>query len=317
MKIALMIAGILLAVGLILGMVGLASNGFDFKEMNTMNTVENTYTITQPFSHVAIDSSVGAVELRPAADGICRLVCEETEKFYFVSGVEGDTLCVQLVNDMKWYEFMSFRATDVSAILYLPEATYASLHIKNKTGSTTVAGGFTFDSAKAVSTTGSLRFSCNVQKDLDLEANTGSLTVENVIVGGNFTLNSNTGSVTLDTLTVDGALALDTTSGSVRMNAVTCKTLDVEYSTSGVTLTDVVASETMEIEGNTGALRFTRIDAPRIEIETSTGSVHGTLRGEKIVYAHSSTGSIDIPRGTQGGVCEIETSTGGIKVEFE
>ena len=317
MKIALIVAGILLIVGLVLGVVGLATNGFNFKEINTMETVENTYTITEPFSHVAIDSSIGAVELRPATDGICRLVCKEGEKLYFVSDVEGDTLCVQLIKDMKWYDFISFGNLDVSAVLYLPEATYTSLRIKNSTGSVTVANGFTFDSAEIKNNTGSLHFFCNVQKDLKLEVDTGSLKAENVTVGGNFTLDSDTGSVALDTVTVGGELTLETNTGSVQMNNVTCAVLDAEYSTGGVTLTDVLASEKMEIDGSTGSLRFTRMGAPTIKIETSTGSVHGTLRGEMVVYATSSTGAIDVPRGTQGGLCEIETSTGNIKITFE
>ncbi len=317
MKNALIIASILLAVGLVVGVVGFALNGFHFKNINTTNTVENTHVIKDAFSHVAVDSSVGNIEFLPATDGACRVDCTETEKLYFTVTVENDTLFIKLVRDMKWYDYIGINVDNASATVYLPEAAYASLSVKNSTGSTTVASGFTFSSAEFENTTGALHFSGNVTGALTAKVSTGSLTLENAVVGGAVTLESSTGSIKLDNVTVGGMLELEVNTGSVKMSSVTCATLEMEYDTGSVTLTDVLASERMDIDGGTGSLRFERADAPNIKVETSTGSVKGTLRSEKIFYAKSSTGSVNVPRGTKGGICEIETSTGSIDITVE
>ena len=55
MKIALIIASALLIVGMIIGTIGLASNSFNFKEMDTMKYTQNTYSVSESFSHVAVD----------------------------------------------------------------------------------------------------------------------------------------------------------------------------------------------------------------------------------------------------------------------
>lgn len=317
MKIALIIACALIVLGLVIGIIGLALIGFNFKEMSTMKTVENTYTVAQPFSHIAIEASIAKIEIAPATDGICRVDCEENDKLYFTVSVSGDTLCIDLVDGTKWYDFIGVNAGNVSATVYLPESAYASLSIKNSTGAASVASGFTFGSATIKSTTGSLRFSGNVTGDLNAKLSTGTLTLTDAAVGGNLTMESSSGSIKTSNVSIGGTLNVETDTGSVKMNTVTCATLEMKYETGSVTLTDVLASEKMEIDGSTGSLRFERADAPTIKIETSTGSVRGTLRSEKIFYAKSSTGSVNVPRGTQGGICEIETSTGSIDITIE
>lgn len=316
MKTTLIIASILLVAGLILGVVGLALNGFDFEEMNTMKRIQNTYVIEDTFSHIAIEASIAKIEIVPATDGVCRMDCEEKDKLYFTVSVSGDTLCIDLVNDAKWYDFIGVNAGNVSATVYLPESAYASLSIQNSTGSASVASGFTFGSATVKSTTGSLRFSGNVTGDLNAKLSTGTLTLTDAAVGGNLTMEGSTGSIEISNVSVGGTLNVETDTGSTKMNAVTCDTLRLVYDTGSATLTDVVANGHAEIKGSTGSLCFERLGAASIKAKTSTGSIKGTLRDEMTVFAHSSTGSVDVPRGTQGGICELETSTGSIHVSF-
>ena len=84
-----------------------------------------------------------------------------------------------------------------------------------------------------------------------------------------------------------------------------------------MTLENVVASEKFSIKRDTGDVRFEDADAAEIEVETDTGSVSGSLRSEKIIFATSDTGKIDVPKNTTGGRCEITTNTGNIKIEIK
>ena len=317
MKIALIIACALIVLGLVIGIIGLALIGFNFKEMSTVKTVENTYTVAQPFSHVRISSSIGSLEIRPATDGVCRLECVETAKLYYTHTLENDTLCVTLTNNMRWFDYIGINTASARAVLYLPDAAYASLCVENSTGSTKVENGLTFGSVMLRGSTGALSFSADVTETLDVTGSTGSVTLENTTVGGDLTLKSSTGSVTLCNVTVGGKLVMETGTGSAKLKNVHCKTLTTTHGSGSTTLTDVVASERIDVTGSTGSVTLARIDAPTIKIRTETGSVRGSLRGEKVVLATSKTGSIDVPRGTQGGICEIETSTGSIHITIE
>jgi DUF4097 and DUF4098 domain-containing protein YvlB len=57
-------------------------------------------------------------------------------------------------------------------------------------------------------------------------------------------------------------------------------------------------------------------DAADIYIETTTGSVTGTLISEKQFFTETSTGKVNVPPSGNGGRCEIETGTGNIRIEI-
>ena len=42
----------------------------------------------------------------------------------------------------------------------------------------------------------------------------------------------------------------------------------------------------------------------------------GTLRSEKVFLVESDTGSIEVPKTTTGGRCEIRTDTGDIRIDI-
>ena len=317
MKIALLIAGILLAVGLILGVIGLAFHGFNFKEISMMKSIENSYVVSESFSHIAIESSIGNVEILPATDGVCRVDCKEKEQLYFTVNVANDTLCITLIKNAKWYHFIGVNGAHTSATVYLPEGVYASLDIKNTTGNVTISTKSTFDNVTMKSSTGSTTIeNVTVNNALSLESSTGSRHLINVNVGGNLTMQTTTGSLSLKDVNVGGTVKIKKSTGGTNMNSVTCESLHLTYASGGATLANVVASGHMEIEGSTGSLRFECADAASIKIKTSTGSIKGTLRTEKIFLASSSSGSINVPHSTSGGVCEIQTSTGSIHLEL-
>ena len=47
-------------------------------------------------------------------------------------------------------------------------------------------------------------------------------------------------------------------------------------------------------------------------IVTDTGDVTGTLCSEKIFFAESDTGRVEVPKTMSGGRCEVKTDTGKI-----
>jgi DUF4097 and DUF4098 domain-containing protein YvlB len=95
---------------------------------------------------------------------------------------------------------------------------------------------------------------------------------------------------------------------------VSCGELDLDVNTGDVTLTDTVASGNLRAETTTGDVTLTRADAATLHLKTTSGSVKGSLRTPKIFYTDTTSGSVDVPRSTEGGICEIKTTSGDIRV---
>ena len=82
-------------------------------------------------------------------------------------------------------------------------------------------------------------------------------------------------------------------------------------------LNDVIVSNKLNLTTSTGSVILTDSDAEEIYIETSTGTVKGTLLSPKIFHATSELGRVKVPKTTTGGKCEIETETGSITIEIK
>ncbi|MBO7292438.1 MAG: DUF4097 family beta strand repeat protein, partial [Clostridia bacterium] len=98
---------------------------------------------------------------------------------------------------------------------------------------------------------------------------------------------------------------------------VTCANLTSTGSTGGIEMENVIASGKMSITRSTGDVEFYSCDAAEIFMKTTTGDIEGSLLTDKIFMTKSSTGAIEVPRTTSGGVCDITTSTGDIEIEIE
>ena len=59
------------------------------------------------------------------------------------------------------------------------------------------------------------------------------------------------------------------------------------------------------------------ITTGKLTIETDTGNVTGSFLTDKVVFAESDTGKIDIPKVIADEKCEIITDTGNIKITIE
>ena len=82
-------------------------------------------------------------------------------------------------------------------------------------------------------------------------------------------------------------------------------------------MTNVIANERFSIERSTGDVRFEACDAAELTVTTDTGDVRGTLRSDKIFFAKTDTGHVEVPQSMTGGKCEITTDTGDIRIEIK
>ena len=62
----------------------------------------------------------------------------------------------------------------------------------------------------------------------------------------------------------------------------------------------VVAHGSMSVELSTGDVSLKLCDGGEISIKTTTGSVVGSFATDKVIFANSDTGRVDVPRLTTG-----------------
>ena len=112
----------------------------------------------------------------------------------------------------------------------------------------------------------------------------------------------------------EDGICVDVSTGDVRFENITCKSLTSNGSTGDIRLKKVVAAEAFEIKRSTGDVTFDACDASVISVKTATGDVEGSFISEKIVFAQTDTGRVNVPVSQAGGRCDIITDTGDIKI---
>ncbi len=273
-KIMLIIASILVAVGLISFSVVMTVIGWDFTRLSTVEYEYKTYEISDGFSNITINSETADVEFLPSQNDKAKIVIYEEENINHLVKVENGELKIEYVNNKKWYEYIGINFASQKISLYLPKKTYNQLSV-NASTSDVYINGFDFSS---------------------------------------ITISLSTGEIEISNSTVLEEVKLSVSTGDTELENLNCKNLTSIGSTGDIELNNVIVEQKISIERSTGDVEFTGIDAREIIIKTSTGDVEGSVLTEKIFYADSSTGKINVPKTVNGGRFEVETSTGDIKI---
>ena len=296
LKIWLIVATALVLVGiLIFGSVMTVFN-WDFSKLSTSEFETNNHKIGENFNNISVNSDTASITFLPTDDGKCRVECFENVKAKHSVTVSDGTLYINLENKRTWHDYiMNFGSAKIS--VYLPKTEYESLTVKNSTGSVTVHEDFSFSSAHISLITGNVSFSAPT---------VGSLSIK-----------TTTGKISLTDVTCEEDITLKVTTGKTVLSSVSCKNLTSDGSTGSLSLTNVLASEKLTVKRSTGNVTLEDTDAKEISIKTNTGSVKGNLLSEKIFFAESNTGRINVPKTTGGGKCEIKTDTGNINISIK
>lgn len=313
-KIWLIAAVFLIVVGLILFIAVIFMNGNKLESLNTDKYVTNTHTISESFSDISIKTNTADIVFLPSEDETCTVVCYENETHNV--GVENGTLTIGLEHKKKWYEYIAFSFSSSKITVYLPQNEYQYLFVKSDTGSIEIPENFRFESVEISSHTGKAKFYADAENSVKITTTTGAITVEKTYANS-MEISVTTGSVTIKDVTCSENLTISVSTGKAKLTNVICNELHSGGDTGDITLTNVLAAELIHIRRDTGDVKFEHCDAGRLNVQTDTGDITGSLRTAKIFSADSDTGSVGVPKSTTGGLCEIKTDTGDIKITIE
>lgn len=305
--------------GIAVMMISLSLLGASFESLTQKEVGElKTDTVAEGVTSLAVDVWDVNVEILPSEDGKITVSRNETEKVFYSVSVENGTLTVRRVDNRKWYEriqFFNFNAPVLT--VRLPKGEYQTLNAKVRSFNLSVAEGIVFDRATVTASSGSVRYFADVKETLTLTVTSGSLSVKKVSAG------EITGTVTSGRMKWEEIsckrLTLSGTSGTTELNDVAASdSVCLELVSGSVTLTDVVCDGDFSVKSTSGSLRLNRCDGEKITLQTTSGSVKGTLRSPKVFNVKVSSGSVNVPDSVQNaGLCEIKTTSGSVKISIE
>lgn len=286
-----------------------------YSNIKNSKIIVHEHEITESFNNLDFDLKVSDLEFKPSIDGKNKLVLEETEKYYHDYSVKDDTLYLKSLEKREWYDFINMGLMKTKVTLYLTSYTYNNGTIISSTGDIVISKEFSFDNLKINQSTGDSNISCQVIHFLEMESSTGDKHLDGVSAE-NISLKASTGKVEVKNSEVSNALTINTSTGGITLTNVNANTISSTCSTGSISLTAVRLIDNLSIKASTGDVTIVDSDAGSIDINTSTGDVNALFLTNKIVYAETSTGRINIPHLSDGGICNIKTSTGDITVSI-
>ncbi len=297
-KIWLIIAFSLFIIGCVIFVGVMSTLKWDFRKLSTVKYETSEYEITEEFNQILATTTTADIVLMPSEDGKCKIVCYEKTKVKHQVKVESGQLIIEAHDERRWYEYINLFSFESPKItIYLPADMLVSLSVSGNTGNVEIPSGFSFT-------------------DIDVKVSTGNVKITGVSAN-TIGIEASTGKVTLTSVECSGDTSVTVKTGDTKLSSVTCGNLFSKGNTGDIEMKDVIANDNFNIERDTGDVEFKGCDAGEISIATSTGDVEGSLLSEKIFIAQTSTGDVDVPKSTSGGICEITTSTGDIEIEIK
>ena len=287
----LLIAVALIVIGSLSLSISLALNSWDYAKITSKNYKNDSIDIYEPFDKISIDTDTSDIEFI-RAQSKCTVDFYQLENAEYSTYISNNTLYISAADSKSIFDHISFISSETVKIkIYLPESFYTSLQINDETGDIVIPNNFSFDSIDISTSTG------------DVSDNASAKTIR---------ISNQTGDTSLNNISADH-ITLSCSTGDTILNDVTSEYINSSGSTGDLDLINVNATKTIKAERSTGDITLRNSDANELYLETSTGSVSGSLLSGKTFVTSSSTGNIDVPS-SSGGKCEIKTSTGDITI---
>ena len=308
------------------------------------------------FDSVTVDTIAANVSFVYAEDGVCRVEVRDRESITYTAEIMDNTLLIRAEDHRSWWDHIQFFGTsqNPTVTVYLPAKSLKSLSVDVASGDVSIPRDFAFSGNVELSAgSGDLTLLASVEGDTSLETTTGDITVEGkhktvtaAATTGDITLRhvdakeltvsvttgsihvqkavavavtaaAGTGDVILEDVITDDAIRVTTTTGDQQLLRVLCGSMTLRTGSGCVTLTESVALGHAAVKTTTGDVTFVRSDAVTLSVDVTTGDVTGSLLTSKIFSVASTSGSVNVPRSSVGGLCEIKTTSGSVRITIE
>lgn len=304
--------------GIAIMIISLSLLGASFESLTQKEVGElKTDTVSEPVTSLSVDLGGVNMEIVPSEDGKITVSRYESEKISYSVFVEDGTLTVLRTDNRKWYErikFFNFNSPVLT--VRLPAGEYEELTAKVRSYRLFVAEGIVFSRASVTATSGAVQYCANVKDTLNLTVTSGGVVLKNVTAG------AITGSVTSGRTEMENIvcnrMTLSGASGASKLEDVSVsESFSLEKTSGSVTLEDVVCAGEFFVKCTSGAMNLDNCDGKNMTLESTSGSIRGTLRSPKIFDVRVSSGSAHVPESVaDAGLCKIRATSGSVKISI-
>ena len=292
---------------------------WDFRKLklSTRTYETRTHVVEEVFEDLSITTDTANICLLPSEDGTTSVVCYEETKGQHKVEVRDGTLFIEIDDTREWYDYVQVGVNFESpwSRVYLPQETYGALTVQGDTCDVESPSDFQVQTADIALSTGDVKYGATTENSLKIKTTTGHIRVEE-LSARSLDLKASTGHITATGVKVAEEVSVSVSTGKVNLSDLTCKSLTSTGNTGDLTMKNVIAEGKMLLTRSTGDVKWEACDAAEISVTTDTGDVTGSLLSEKIFYTKTDTGDVEVPRSTTGGICEITTDTGDIRVSI-
>lgn len=264
-KIAIIVAVILIAVGIVLTGAVLLMTNFNFSRLefggNTNYTEHSFDAAAADVTSVRVSTVDHDIRFTASKDGSVHVVFHENDKHYYDISTENGLLRIEQKSHMKWYDYIGFDFSpdDADTVIALPASALYSLEAQTVSGEIELSG----ISAGAVV----------------LDSTSGDIEAKNLTAEGEIALSSISGDISFSG--TGTRISASSTSGEVELNGVADGALI--STTSG----DISASgqfQTLSASSTSGEIELERIQSDDIRLDTVSGEISGVVCGEETDY---------------------------------
>lgn len=314
-KILIIVAICLILIGLLIFCGVMKNLKWDFTKLSTSVFETNKYEFNDNFENIKVITKNSDVLFVPSSTSNTIIECYESINLKHTVKVENNTLVVEVNDTRNWYDYIGIYVNKPKITVYLPKSEYDNLLIDTKTGDVNIPKDFKFLNLDILSSVGIIKNNASVEDTIKINTSVGAIWVEN-INAKNVELSTSTGKVNLIDVFCESDIKVTVSTGITKIINTNCKNIISTGSTGKISLENVIATERISINRSTGDVIFKNSDSKNIYVKTSTGNVKGNLLTDKTFFVQTNTGKIDIPKTISEQTCEIETSTGDIKISI-
>jgi len=328
-NIALIIAGALIVVGLILCGISFAMTGGDFMVYNTNeNYVERNCDFdASEVKEIVLDEYSRNVHLISSSDEKIHITVYENEKVnYEIDVTDDDILNVSYHSNMKWYDYIGINIdiTHVDTTIAVPYGYKGNIRFEISSGKVDATGinidGKMSGSAKS----GNVNLSdITLTGSLKIDTNSGSIEMNDCLVGGDISTECTSGDVELKNITGIN-YTLKANSGSIRGRLLTSRNngfLTANATSGKIEISNSSFDGDINIECNSGDIELDTVSGENITLNATSGEITAIIYGSEKDYridTDSSSGNINSPRSSSGKkTLSATTHSGYIYIAFK
>lgn len=300
-NVALIIGGSLLVAGVVMGVITMATNGFDFtRKIVELERVNEEYATTD-IQKIELNILTTDITISPSTDDKIHLDYDISDYDTYTITTTGGTLkVVHKKEEASFFDIYQY-VTDPAFDIKVPSGSISEFNLNLTTGEIDIS-----------SLTG-------VQKMI-INATTSDVLISNCQVSVETKITLTTGDLDLESGTYN-AINIHSGTGQLTLNDVTTTNVEIVKTTGRTYLDNVNCSGSVSVHSSTGDIKLKRLQTTdQIDLTTTTGSITGSIVGSQADFnttVRTATGESNLTNNPSGSKSlTVETTTGDIELSF-